>query len=154
VPLAKFYAEHGYVFVIQDTRGRGDSDGTFNFFFSEGKDGYDTIEWLAAQPWSNGKVGMIGVSYLGTVQWLAAREHPPHLVCIVPTAPAGRYFNEIPYYGGAFASAWALSWLNGTSDLISSAERRIDTSDCHSTPANESPPITSSRLATDPHRRT
>jgi uncharacterized protein len=116
VPLARFYAEHGYVFVIQDTRGRGDSDGTFNFFFSEGKDGYDTIEWLAAQPWSNGKVGMIGVSYLGTVQWLAAREHPPHLVCIAPTAPAGRYFNEIPYSGGAFTLAWALSWLNGTSD--------------------------------------
>jgi putative CocE/NonD family hydrolase len=116
VSLAKFYAEHAYVFVVQDTRGRGDSDGAFNFFFSEGKDGYDTIEWLAAQPWSNGRVGMIGVSYLGTVQWLAAREHPPHLVCIAPTAAAGRYFNEIPYYGGAFASAWALSWLYGTSD--------------------------------------
>jgi len=92
-PLAEFFAEHGYIFVIQDTRGRGDSEGAFNFLFSEGKDGYDTIEWLAAQPWSNGKVGMIGVSYMGTVQWLAAREHPPHLVCIMPTGPSGRYFN-------------------------------------------------------------
>ena len=115
-PLAEFFAEHGYIFVIQDTRGRGDSEGAFNFLFSEGKDGYDTIEWLAAQPWSNGKVGMIGVSYMGTVQWLAAREHPPHLVCIMPTGPSGRYFNEIPYYGGAFSLAFSLNWLNATSD--------------------------------------
>ncbi len=116
--LAQFYAGHGYVVVIQDVRGRGDSEGEFNFFFADAHDGYDTIEWMAAQPWSNGKVGMIGVSYLGTVQWLAAREHPPHLVCIVPTAPAGRYLNELPYQGGAFMLQWAISWLNGTSGHI------------------------------------
>src|SRR4029077_12362409 len=88
--LGQFFASHGYAFVYQDTRGRGDSEGQFDFFFSEAHDGYDTIEWMAAQPWSNGKVGMMGVSYLGTVQWLAAREHPPHLVCIAPTAAPGR----------------------------------------------------------------
>src|SRR2546425_647660 len=113
--LGKYFASRGYVFVVQDTRGRGDSEGQFDFFFPEGPDGYDTIEWLAAQPWSNGKVGMMGVSYLGTVQWLAAREHPPHLVCIAPTAPAGRYLEELPYQGGAFGHRWALNWLNGTS---------------------------------------
>jgi uncharacterized protein len=115
-PLATFYAEHGYVVVIQDTRGRGDSDGKFDFFFTEGHDGYDTIEWMAAQPWSNGKIGMLGVSYLGVVQWLAAREHPPHLVCIAPTASAGRWLEELPYQGGAFELAWAIDWLNATSD--------------------------------------
>jgi putative CocE/NonD family hydrolase len=115
-PLAQFYVQHGYVVVVQDTRGRGDSDGKFNFFFSEGHDGYDTIEWIAAQPWSNGKVGMLGVSYLGVVQWLAAREHPPHLVCIAPTAAAGRWLDELPYQGGAFELEWAIQWLNATAD--------------------------------------
>jgi putative CocE/NonD family hydrolase len=113
--LGQFFANHGYVFVYQDTRGRGDSEGQFDFFFTDAHDGYDTIEWMAAQPWSDGKVGMMGVSYLGTVQWLAAREHPPHLVCIAPTAPAGRYMDELPYQGGAFWLAWSIQWLNGTS---------------------------------------
>ena len=113
--LGKYFGSRGYALAVQDTRGRGDSEGQFDFFFPEGKDGYDTIEWLAAQPWSDGKVGMMGVSYLGTVQWLAAREHPPHLVCIAPTAPAGRWLEELPYQGGAFGHRWALSWLNGTS---------------------------------------
>ena len=114
--FAQFYVNHGYVFVVQDVRGRGDSDGQFNFLFTDAHDGYDSIEWMAAQPWSNGKVGMLGVSYLGTVQWLAAREHPPHLVCIAPTAAAGRYLSEIPYQGGAFLLDWAIHWLNGASD--------------------------------------
>jgi putative CocE/NonD family hydrolase len=113
--LAQFYTDHGYAFMIQDTRGRGDSEGEFHFFSDDGKDGYDTIEWMAQQPWSNGKVGMLGVSYLGTVQWLAAREHPPHLVCIAPTAPAGRYLDEVPYMGGAFMLNWAIGWINDTS---------------------------------------
>jgi uncharacterized protein len=114
--LAQFYVGHGYVFVVQDVRGRGDSDGQFDFFFNDAHDGYDTIEWMATQPWSNGKVGMLGVSYLGTVQWLAVREHPPHLVCIAPTAAAGRWLSEIPYQGGGFLLQWAVQWLNGTSD--------------------------------------
>ncbi len=116
--LAQTYASHGYVTVIQDVRGRGDSDGEFGFFFQEGHDGYDTIEWMAAQPWSNGKIGMMGVSYLGTVQWLAAREHPPHLTCIAPTAPAGRYFDEIPYTGGAWGMWWGINWLNSIQGRI------------------------------------
>ena len=83
---AAYFASRGYVFAVQDTRGRGDSEGTFDPFFGEGRDGYDTVEWLAKQPWSNGRVGMLGLSYLGTAQWLAAREHPPHLACMAPTA--------------------------------------------------------------------
>jgi len=106
------------VFIVQDVRGRGDSDGEFDFFFGEAEDGYDTIEWIAEQPWSNGKVGMMGASYWATVQWLAAREKPPHLSCIVPTAPSGRYFDEVPYVGGAFMLVWALDWVNDTSGRI------------------------------------
>ncbi len=117
--LAGYFAERGYAVVMQDVRGRGDSEGEFGFFFADAEDGYDTIEWVAAQPWSNGDVCMMGVSYLATVQWLAAREQAPHLRCIVPTAPAGDYFNELPYQGGAFDMQWALGWINGTSGRIS-----------------------------------
>ena len=112
---ATYFAERGYAVVMQDVRGRGDSDGDFDFFFQEGEDGYDTIEWMAAQPWSNGDVCTAGVSYLGTDQWLAAREQPPALKCMVATAAAGRWMHELPYYGGAWMMSWALDWINGTS---------------------------------------
>jgi putative CocE/NonD family hydrolase len=115
---AQYFASRGYVFAVQDTRGRGDSEGTFDAFFGEGRDGYDTIEWLAAQPWSNGRVGTLGLSYLGTVQWLAAREHPPHLACMAPTASGGRWFEELPYMGGAFSELFALSFANEVSGRI------------------------------------
>jgi putative CocE/NonD family hydrolase len=123
---ARYFASRGYVFAVQDTRGRGDSEGAFEFFFADGKDGHDTIEWLAAQPWSNGRVGTLGLSYLGTVQWLAARERPPHLVCMAPTASAGRWLEELPYMGGAFAHAFALDWVNGTSGRIAQEPNNVD----------------------------
>jgi putative CocE/NonD family hydrolase len=105
------YVKAGYAVMIQDTRGRGDSEGEFDYLFPEGTDGYDTIEWIARQPWSDGKVGMEGGSYMGTVQYLAARERPPHLTCIAPIAAAGQTFAEVPYAGGAFKLSWALSWI-------------------------------------------
>ena len=113
--LGKQYAERGYAFIVQDARGRGDSDGSFGFFFADAEDGYDTIEWIARQPWSNGRVGMVGGSYLATVQWLAAREGAPNLVCMIPQAPGGNYFDELPYIGGAWLMKWSLDWINGTS---------------------------------------
>jgi putative CocE/NonD family hydrolase len=122
----EYYATRGYAFAVEDTRGRGDSEGNFNFFFQEGPDGYDTIEWLAKQPFSNGRIGMMGVSYLATVQWLAAREQPPSLVCIAPTAPAGRYLEELPFVGGAFMHEWSLSWLNGTSGKIEQGTKGVN----------------------------
>lgn len=118
----EYFARQGYVFISQDTRGRGDSEGVFDAFVNEGRDGYDTIEWAANQPWSNARVGTLGLSYLGLVQWLAARLHPPHLVCMAPTAAAGRWFEEIPYMGGAFSSSFALSWANETSGRIEQSE--------------------------------
>jgi putative CocE/NonD family hydrolase len=112
---ARYFASQGYAVAVQDTRGRGDSEGKFQFFSAEGKDGFDTIEWLAAQEWSTGRVGMFGLSYLGTAQWLAARERPPHLACIVPSAAGGRWFEEVPYLGGALFHGWALQFA----DLVS-----------------------------------
>ena len=109
------YVKSGYAVVLQDVRGRGDSDGVFDFYFPEGRDGADTIEWIAGQSWCNGSVGMCGGSYMGAVQWLAAREKPSHLVCILPTAASGRMFDELPYVGGALNLAWALPWLNEVS---------------------------------------
>lgn len=77
-------ARNGYAVVYQDCRGCSNSDGEFYAWRNEARDGYDTVEWSAAQSWSNQRVGMYGISYLGSVQWAAAREQPPHLVAIAP----------------------------------------------------------------------
>ena len=91
-PVGKFFTRHGYATVIQDLRGRGQSEGVGQYYHcanvNEGADGYDTIEWIAAQPWSNGKVGMVGSSHGGIVQNVAALLRPPHLTALwVDVAP-------------------------------------------------------------------
>src|SRR5258706_6650174 len=68
-----------YVVVVQDVRGRWSSGGEFSAFVNEALDGYDTVEWCATQPWSTGKIGMFGGSYVGLTQWQAALAPPPHL---------------------------------------------------------------------------
>ena len=85
---AIYFAQHGYVFALVDVRGRGNSEGKFEPYVNEGKDGYDVVEWLGQQPWSNGKVAMWGGSYAGFDQWTTLKEFPPHLVTIVPAAAA------------------------------------------------------------------
>ena len=103
--------ERGYAVVIQDVRGRYASDGEFNAYFNEGADGFDTIEWAARQPWSNGAVGTFGLSYPGAVQWLTAVEHPPHLRAMVPAmtySTPGYFF----YSGGTFDLSWP-EWILG-----------------------------------------
>lgn len=82
---AQHAAFAGYAFVVQDTRGRFASEGEFTPGASEGPDGYDTIETIAAEPWCDGNVGMVGCSYLGRNQWQAAIENPPHLKAISPS---------------------------------------------------------------------
>jgi hypothetical protein len=74
----------GYAVFVQDVRGRYASDGDFDPYRQEGRDGYDTVEWIATQPWSNGRIGTYGVSYPAATQWLLAVEAPPppHLRCI------------------------------------------------------------------------
>lgn len=83
-----YFAAHGYPFLTVDARGRGNSEGVFNPFAQEAHDGYDVVEWLATQPYCNGKVAMWGGSYGGTNQWSTAKEFPPHLASIVPVASA------------------------------------------------------------------
>jgi len=95
-----FYAKRGYVFICQDCRGRGDSTGEWDPFVHEGKDGYDTISWIEQQPWSNGRVGMIGASYLGYVQWAVAVLHPDALKCIVPQVSPPDAMHNLPYEFG------------------------------------------------------
>ncbi|MFX0197010.1 MAG: CocE/NonD family hydrolase [Candidatus Hodarchaeota archaeon] len=96
----KFFVANGYAYVFQDVRGKCDSEGDWDPLFNEGSDGYDTIEWVAKQSWCNGEIGMMGLSYMGWVQWAAAREKPPHLVTMVPTASVGYIMKEFPYTNG------------------------------------------------------
>lgn len=84
--VGAYFAARGYVFATVDVRGRGNSGGTFTPFAQEVDDGYDVVEWLARQPWCNGRVGMWGVSYLGYAQWAAASRAPPHLAAMAPSA--------------------------------------------------------------------
>ncbi len=102
VPEAKYYQQHGYVFVAVDVRGRGKSEGEWRAFVNDGRDGHDVIEWVAAQPWCRGAVGTTGLSYMGWTQWATAAERPPHLKAMVSTSAAGRWQREIPYTDGCF----------------------------------------------------
>jgi len=86
VKRGEYFSKNGYVFVSVDCRGRGNSEGIFTPFENEGKDGYDAVEWIARQSWCNGKVGTMGGSYKGMDQWLIAKENPPHLTSMAPTA--------------------------------------------------------------------
>ena len=102
-------AKEGYVVFIVDVRGRFRSEGEFEAYRNEKKDGYDLIEWCAVQPYANGRVGTYGGSYPGFVQWLAMAERPPHLVAAAPEmTPIGSH--HFLYYGGAFSHPW-LDWF-------------------------------------------
>jgi len=105
-----WFARHGYNVVIQDVRGRGDSEGDFYPFRDEGPDGADTIAWLRARPESNGRVGMYGFSYQGMTQLLAAAEQPEGLQCISPAMTASDLYNGWFYQGGALRLASTLGW--------------------------------------------
>jgi uncharacterized protein len=106
-------AERGYAVVVQDVRGRYASAGDFRPYENEARDGYDTIEWAAQQPWSNGNVGTFGLSYPGAVQWLAAVENPPHLKAMVPAMTFSTYQNFF-FAGGT----WDMSWIEWIWDNI------------------------------------
>jgi len=110
-------AARGYAVVVQDVRGRYGSDGDFEPYRNEGRDGYDTIEWAAVQPWSDGSVGTFGLSYPGAVQWLAAVESPPHLKAMVPAMTFSTPRNFF-YSGGVFDMSWtAWIWNNIAPDV-------------------------------------
>ena len=110
---AYYFARHGYVFVLVDVRGRGNSAGVFDPFAQEPRDGYDIVEFLARQPWSNGKVTMWGGSYAGYDQWATLKELPPHLTTIVPVAAAHAGV-DFPFFRGIWP-AYVMQWLTFTS---------------------------------------
>src|SRR5262249_61901223 len=100
-----------YVVIVQDVRGRYSSDGEWYPFKNESNDGYDTVEWAAALPYSNGKVGMFGGSYVGATQMLAAIAHPLHLAGICPVVTASNYHDGWTYQGGAFEQWFDQNWM-------------------------------------------
>ncbi len=100
-PIARYFASHGYIGVSQDVRGRYASEGVFYPFAHEGPDGYDTVEWIAAQPWCNGKVGTTGASYFAAVQNALACHNPPHLSAMIPIFGPSSYFHSAMRHNGA-----------------------------------------------------
>jgi uncharacterized protein len=106
-------AARGYIVVVQDVRGRYASEGEWYTFKHEMEDGYDTVEWAAGLPGSNGKVGMFGGSYVGATQMLAAIAHPPHLAGICPVVTASNYHENWTYQGGALEQWFDESWSSG-----------------------------------------
>jgi len=103
----------GFVVIFQDVRGRYTSEGDWYTFKNEPNDGYDTVEWAAALPYANGKVGMFGGSYVGATQMLAAIAHPPHLAGLCPVVTASNYHDGWTYQGGAFEQWFNESWTSG-----------------------------------------
>jgi hypothetical protein len=125
-----WFASHCYLVVVQDIRGQGASGGTFSEFTHDQNDGYDSVEWAAALPGSNGKVGMYGSSYVGATQWLAAVTAPPHLVTIVPANTASDYYDGWTYEGGEFRLAFILPWAM-ESIATTAAKNRNDQATVH-----------------------
>ncbi len=113
---ARWFAQRGYAVVAADSRGRFDSEGDWDPFTANHKtDGYDLVEWIAKQSWSNGKVGMIGGSYSGWTQWWTASQAPPALKAIAPQVAPPDQFENIPYQNGIMLggiSDWA-AWMSG-----------------------------------------
>lgn len=117
VKRIRTFVEHCYVFVTVDCRGRHDSDGEWYPLRDEGPDGYDTIEWAAKQPWSDGRIGTYGGSYVAWNQWLAAIHQPPHLVTMVSLVSPPDPFYNVPYQYGAFMPV-QVDWLAYVSSRV------------------------------------
>ena len=113
---ARWFAQRGYAVIAADSRGRYDSEGDWDPFTPHHKtDGYDLVEWIAKQPWSNGRVGMIGGSYSGWTQWWTASQVPPALKAIAPQVAPPDQFENIPYQNGIMLGPfvdWA-AWMSG-----------------------------------------
>ncbi len=117
---AEFFAGQGFAIISQDVRGRFHSEGDYRVQLTDGRDGYDTIDWAVKQPWSTGKVGTYGCSYLGEVQILLARMRHPNHVAMIPQAAAGGLGSGGGYYsyfgaydGGTFGLSSGFGWFLG-----------------------------------------
>ena len=112
---AQKFAPRGYVVVNVDSRGRFESCGEWDPFSPQHKtDGYDLVQWIAAQPWCNGNVGMYGLSYMGWTQWWTASQAPPALKAIVPEVAPPDHFYNCPYQNGIYVS-WMIDWAGNMS---------------------------------------
>ena len=110
----QLFADNGYAVVVQDVRGRYESEGVFNSLLQEPPDGEDTVEWIAKQSWSDGQVGMVGGSYVGIVQWKLALLNNPHLKAIFPVVSGNDDYRDRFYSrGGALKLGNRLLWMNG-----------------------------------------
>ena len=121
---ARWFAQRGYAVVAMDSRGRFDSEGEWDPFTPNHKtDGYDAVEWIARQPWSNKRVGMIGGSYGGWTQWWTASQAPPALKAIAPQVAPPDQMENIPYQNGIMLGPfvdWA-AWMSGrTAQVVDS----------------------------------
>src|SRR5215213_417077 len=114
----EYYARRGYVVVAQNVRGSYASEGRFTLMQDDGwgerQDGYDTIEWAAAQPWSSGKVGMFDGSYSGSTQYLLAPTRPPHLTALFVRQSTGDFYHDWVYRGGALMYGFMRRWVAGS----------------------------------------
>ena len=108
----EWFVERGYCYINHDIRGSGKSvEGQWRWHsLEEQRDHYDVIEWIAAQPWCTGKVGMIGESYYAWTQWMAAAQAPPHLACIVPFDGGADMYRDVAYHGGIMATGFPAGW--------------------------------------------
>ena len=107
----EYFVSRGYVHVIADVRGTGLSEGGYRFFsLKEQQDGYDLVEWIAGQPWCNGNVGMLGMSYFGMIQYLVAALNPPHLKAIFPYEAATDVYRQWGYHGGILNYGMPFQW--------------------------------------------
>lgn len=121
---ASLFTDAGYVYVIQDVRGKGHSQGHYDAFFNDTEDGYDTVEALAAEPWSNGQIGMTGASAMGITATQAAIAAPPHLkAAYVVVTPSERFTTS--FLGGVLKEKDTVGWMKGqgeSDDAIAAAE--------------------------------
>ena len=110
----EFWVSRGYAHVIADHRGTGMSEGEFCGWFAkeQQEDGYDLVEWIAQQPWCDGNLGMVGISWFAVIQYLVAAQQPPHLKAIAPHDGWGDLYRDTIYHGGIFSMAWPpfLKW--------------------------------------------
>ena len=112
LPGFRLFLDHGYAMVIQDVRGRYESEGIFDPLSQEPGDGDDTLNWIARQTWCDGKIGMIGGSYLGIAQWKTALLNNPHLKAISPTVSGyDDYLDRFYSPGGAMRLGHRLLWM-------------------------------------------
>ncbi|HAA60820.1 MAG TPA: hypothetical protein DCE39_07810 [Planctomycetaceae bacterium] len=127
--VAAYWARRGFAFVVQDCRGRFESEGTFRAYADDPTDGYDTIEWVGGQGWCNGKIGTWGRSYGGLTQWLSAPLAHPQLTCMAPHVICDDFYSDCHYIGGAFQLMLSLGaaviWQTNLATVVGPQSRHV-----------------------------